>query len=76
MTPSPLHNLPDREILIDLLHNRNATKQQVIHRIRSYSPHQIHAGLNRLVESGHARVRFDYYEITKAGFNVLCPEDR
>lgn len=66
---------PDRDILIDLLHNPGSTERQLTHRIRSFSPHQIRAGLIRLESSGKVRQRADYYEITRQGFNHLCPEE-
>lgn len=67
--------LPDREILVDLLHNRMSTERQVAHRVRTHSPHQIRAGLVRLVDAGHVRQAYSYYEITKTGFGVLCPKE-
>lgn len=65
---------PDRFILVDLLHNPGSTERQITHRIRDFSPHQVREGIERLTESGHIRIRFDFYDITRAGFHQLCPE--
>ena len=66
---------PDRDILVDILHNPGTTERQILYRVKGYSPHQIRAGLTRLSEAGDIRQRLDYFEITRDGFNRLCPED-
>jgi len=68
MTPSPSI---EREILIDLLHNRGATPHQVRYRLRGQAPTQVHRSLSRLVCSGRVADRAGRLEITRDGMRSL-----
>ena len=73
MTTSPTI---EREILIDLIHNRGSTPHQVTYRLRGQAPTQVHQSLSRLVCSGRVADRSGRLEITRDGMRSLYREVR
>lgn len=61
----------EREVLIDVLHNRGSTSDQIKHRLRGQAPTQVHQSLSRLVCSGQVAERAGRLEITRGGLQSL-----
>jgi Mn-dependent DtxR family transcriptional regulator len=66
----------EREVLIDVLHNRGASRDQVRYRLAGYSP----LSVNRAIEQMISRGFLEYYEhagkleLTRAGLMQLSPQ--
>lgn len=61
----------EREIIVDLMHNRGSTIKQVQHRIKSHAPTEVGRALMGLREKGHVREVGDRYEITQTGMRAV-----
>jgi len=63
-----------REILIDVLHNRGTTPNQVQYRLKNHPAPVIHTHIQTLIQSGHIRKQGQHYiELTPAGMRYLIP---
>ena len=61
----------EREIIVDLMHNRGSTIKQVQYRIKSHAPTEVGRALKALHERGHVREMGDKYEITQTGMRAV-----
>lgn len=60
-----------REILVDVLHNRGTTRDQVRHRIINYSPHEVNRIIEVLISRGYLQYHSHKLEITREGLESL-----
>ena len=66
-----------REILIDVLHNRGTTPNQIQHRLKNHPAPVVKTHIGILLREGHLRVRGEsYLDITATGMKTLIPNRR
>lgn len=68
---------PTREILIDVMHNRGTTPNQVQYRLKNHPAPVVKTHIDILLREGHLRVRGEsYLDITATGMKTLIPNRR
>lgn len=70
-------NQVNREILVDILHNRGTTPHQVKYRLKNHPAPVVKTHIGILLKSGHIRIRGDsFLDITATGMKYLLPRNR
>lgn len=66
-----------REILIDVMHNRGTTPNQIQHRLKNHPAPVVRSHIGILVESGHLHKRGNtFLDISQSGMKYLIPAGR